>query len=257
MDSALSFVVTENLYVFLLIFVRFGAALMIMPGFGDFFTPKKVRMMLVLVLSFLLTGVFYQQFPSFPNNPITLALVLSYEFVIGILIGMMARILFSALDVAGMIIGIQVGLANAQIFNPGAQTQGSIVGTFLYLLGVALLFATNLHHVMLYAIYESYSMLPPMNAPDTASMSELVVKAISHTFFVGFKIAIPFIIIGLIVYAAMGIMGRLMPQVQIFILALPMQIYIGFLTLSFILSAAMIYWIRTVEEGMTFFLSFQ
>lgn len=255
MESALSFIVTENVFVFLLVFTRFGAALTIMPGFGDFFTPMQIRLMFALALSFSLTSVFYQNFPAMPDSTIALVIVIAFEFIIGALIGVMARILMSALDTAGMIIGINTGLSNAQIFNPGAQTQGSLVGTFFYILGVVLIFATNLHHVLIYAVYESYEMIPPFTVPEFASIADLIARAVSSSFLVGFKLATPFIIIGLMLYTAMGIMGRLMPQVQVFILALPVQLLVGFITLSFVISATMIYWIRGFEEGLALFLS--
>ncbi len=255
MDSALSFVLVENVYVFLLIFTRFGTALILMPGFGDFFTPMQVRLLFALSLSFALTPVFYETFPVMPNELSELAGVIGYEFLVGALIGVISRILISALDTAGMIIAINIGLANAQMFNPGARSQGSLIGTFFYIIGVLLIFATNLHHVMLYAIYESYNMLPPLSVPDIGAIADLVAQSVSRSFYIGFKLAVPFVVIGLVLYVSMGVMGRLMPQVQIFMLALPMQILVGFLTLSLTLSAIMVYWLRYYEQGMLFFMS--
>lgn len=254
MESDLSYILVENVFVFAMLFARFGTAISIMPGFGDFFTPVQVRLLLAVSLCFALTPIFYPIFPELPSNTVVLVQAVAYEFIIGGMIGVMARIFMAALDTGGMLISIQTGLGNAQIFNPGAQTQGSLVGTFFYLLGVVLIFATNLHHIMIYAIYESYQMMPPLNAPPFNIISDLMARAISHSFLIGFKIGVPFITIGLILYLAMGVMGRLMPQIQIFILALPLQILVGFLVLSLIVSPIMLYWIRTFEEGMTLFL---
>lgn len=254
MESDLSFILTENIFVFIMIFARFGAAIMVMPGFGDFFTPVQIRLLFAVSLSFMLTSVFYQKFPTMPDNSVVLAMAIGYEFFNGALIGIMTRILMSALDTAGMIISIQTGLGSAQIFNPGAQTQGSLVGTFFYLFGVILIFATNMHHMMLYTIYESYQLMPPLVSPQLGAVSDFVAQAISHSFIIGFKLSLPFIVLGIIMYSAMGIMGRLMPQVQIFILALPMQIIVGLMTLGVTVSAIMLYWLRTFEDGMALFL---
>lgn len=254
MQSIEEFLVS-GVFAFMLIFTRLGTAMMIMPGIGDSFVPSNIRLMMVLSMSFVLTPVMMGFMPEqVPAFPVLFSLIIM-EFVIGFFVGSMARIFMIALDVAGMLISTTSGLANAQVFNPTLASQGSITGAFLSVTGVVLLFATNLHHMLIYGLVESYHMFPVGAVPDSGSMAQLVTRALSASFLVGFQIAIPFIVVAIMLYIGMGVLSRLMPQVQVFILALPVQIMLSLLTLSLVLSAVMLFWLRNFEAGMTFFLS--
>lgn len=254
MLSLEEFLVT-GVYAFMLIFTRLGTAMMIMPGIGDSFVPKNIRLMMSLGMAFVLTPVVQQYVPSpVAAVPVLFSLILM-EFVIGLFIGTMARIFMAALDTAGMIISMTSGLANAQVFNPASASQGSIAGAFLSMTGVVLLFVTNMHHMLIYGLVESYNMFPVGGVPDTGSMAQLVIAAFSGAFLIGFQIAIPFVVVAMLLYIGMGVLSRLMPQVQVFILALPVQIMLSILTLMLILSSAMLFWLGKFEEGMVFFLT--
>ena len=253
MVSIEEFLVT-GVFAFMLIFVRLGTALMIMPGIGDSFVPANIRLMMALAMSFVLMPVVQTYMPSpIPAFPVLLSLIMM-EFVIGLFIGTIARILMAALDTAGMVISMTSGLANAQVFNPSLATQGSIAGAFLSMTGVVLLFVTNMHHLLIYGLVESYQMFPVGAVPDSGSMAELVARAFSSAFLIGFQIAIPFVVVAMLIYIGMGVLSRLMPQVQVFILALPLQIMLSMLTMALILSAALLFWLGKYEEGMVFFL---
>src|SRR5690606_34345136 len=129
--------------------------------------------------------------------------------------------------------------ANAQIFNPSMATQGSIVGAFMSITGVVLMFSLNLHHLLIYGLVESYRLFPLGGIPDAGSMAELITRAVSSAFYVGFQIAMPFVVVALLIYIAMGVLARVMPQIQVFILALPLQITLSLLTLSLVTSAGL------------------
>lgn len=245
----------SGVFAFMLVFTRIGTAFLIMPGIGDSFVPTNIRLMMSLAIAFVLTPVIQPFIPDpIPAFPVLVALMMM-EFVIGLFIGTIARIFMIALDVAGMLISTTSGLANAQVFNPSLSTQGSITGALLSMVGVVLLFATNLHHLLIYGVVESYDMFPVGGVPDAGSMAQLMTQAFSASFLIGFQIAIPFIVVAMMLYIGMGVLSRLMPQVQVFILALPVQIVLSMVTLSLIISAAMLFWMTKFEDGMTYFLS--
>ncbi len=254
METLESFLVS-GIFAFMLIFVRIGTAMTIMPGLGDSFVPQQIRLFLALGLSLVLAPVVQ---PFVPNPLPALAVIFSLilmEFVIGLFIGTVARILMTALDVAGMIISMTSGLANAQVFNPSLASQGSITGAFLSMTGVMLLFATNLHHMLIYGLVESYQMFPIGAVPDAGGMAQMITKAVSAAFLIGFQLAVPFVMVAMLLYIGMGVLSRLMPQVQVFILSLPIQIILSMITLFFVLSTMMLFWLTKFEEGMTFFLT--
>ncbi len=254
MQSIEEFLVS-GVFAFLLIFTRLGTAFMIMPGIGDSFVPTNIRLMIVLGLSFVLTPLLQVYMPEqVPAFPVIFSLIMM-EFVVGLFIGTMARIFMVALDVAGMLISTTSGLANAQVFNPSSSSQGSITGAFLSMTGAALLFATNMHHMLIYGLVDSYKQFPLGGIPDAGSMAQMITQAFSSSFKVGFQLSIPFIVVAILLYIGMGVLTRLMPQVQVFILALPIQIMLSMLTLALILSAAMLFWLTSFENGMMYFLS--
>ncbi len=246
---------TTGVFAFLLIFVRIGTAAMIMPGLGDSFVPANIRLYIALGLSLVLSPVIQPYVPSpIPPLSIMFALIIM-EFVVGLFVGTVARVLMVALDTAGMLISMSSGLANAQIFNPSLAGQGSIVGAFMSVTGVVLLFTTNMHHLLIYGLVESYVMFPVGGVPDTGSMAEMMARAVSASFLTGFQIAIPFLVLSLVIYVGMGVLSRLMPQIQVFILALPVQIILSLLTLALTVSAALLFWLGRIESGMTSFLT--
>ena len=239
----------------MLVFVRIGTALTIMPGIGDSFVPQNIRLFMALGLALVLSPVIQPFVPDpIPALPVLFSLILM-EFVIGLFIGTIARVLMAALDVAGMIISTTSGLANAQVFNPSLASQGSITGAFLSMVGVVLLFVTNLHHLLIYGLVESYHMFPVGDVPDSGSMAEMMSRAVSASFMIGFQLAIQLVIVAMLLYIGMGVLSRRMPQGQVFILTLPMQIMLSMITLFFILSAGMLFWLTKFEDGMTFFLT--
>ena len=243
---------TTGVFAFMLVFVRIGTVLMLMPGLGDMFTPSNVRLVIALALSLVIAPFVTQFVPNPIPEASKLVLLLGAEFIIGILIGTMARILIAALDVAGMVISLSTGLGNAQLFIPTMASQGSLIGAVLTMTGVVLLFVTNLHHLILAGLVNSYYTFPIGLLPAPEGMAMIISKAIAVTFTTGIQIAAPFIIIGMLIYIIMGILARLMPQVQVFLLVLPLQIMLGFTTLFLGIGVMMMLWSDRFEDGMTY-----
>lgn len=244
-----------GVFAFMIAFTRIGTAMMIMPGVGDSFTPSNIRLYIAMGLALVLTPVLQTFMPSpLPALPVMFVL-LGMEFIIGLFVGTIARVLISALDTAGMIISLMSGFANAQVFNPAMATQGSIVGAMMSVTGVVLLFALNLHHLLIYGLVESYHLFPIGDVPNAGSMAELMARAVSSAFYIGFQIAIPFIIVGLLIYIGMGVLARVMPQIQVFLIALPLQIILSLVTLLLIISTGLMFWAAQFEDGMMYFLS--
>ncbi len=121
--------------------------------------------------------------------------------------------------------------------------------------GVTLLFITNLHHLLIHGIVESYEMFPIGQVLNTGDMADLVARAVSASFMTGFQIAMPFVVISMVLYVGMGVLSRLMPQVQIFMIAIPVQIMLALVVLSLSISAIMLFFLTRFEDGMVYFLS--
>lgn len=249
MQSLLNEIVVGHLTAFLLVFMRTGMALMIMPGIGDSFVSPQIRLHFALAFAFVLTPLLSPQLPPLPSHAPDLIMLLMSEAFIGLFIGTVMRIMITALDTAGTAIAIQSGFANAMVFNPSSATQGSLMGALYSVMGVTLLLVTNMHHYMLASIVDSYTLFPALaQAPDMLPIMEVVTRTVSAAFRIGIQLAMPFLLVGLVVQLAFGLLGRLMPQVQIFFLAMPLQILLALVLLTMVLSAGMLYWLKGFES---------
>ena len=253
--SALEDFLATGVLAFILTFVRMGSAVMIMPGIGDSFVSQRIRLLTALGFSFVLFPLIVPSLPSPVPGTFVLFSMIVMEFIIGLFIGTVARVFMTALDTAGMVISFSSSLSNAQLFNPALAQQGSLVGAFLSVTGIVVLFAANLHHLLIMGLVESYQFFPVGAIPDTGSMAQLMAKTVSASFNIGVKIGAPFLVMSMLIYVGMGVLSRVMPQIQVFLLALPLQILLALVTMSFVLSAGMLYWLTQFEQGMVFFLS--
>jgi len=240
---------------YLLVFSRVGAMMMLLPGVGTMGVPARVRLVLALAVSFALTPTVQGQYPAAaPQTMIALVILIGQEITAGVLVGAMAAIIMSALQVAGFLIASQIGLAYAQTLDPTQNTQGAVVGNFLTLLGTVMIFATDLHHLAIGAIAGSYRMLPPGAALPTADMAQLVIKLISSSFALGFQLAAPFLVFGFAIYAALGVLAKLMPQLQIFFVAVPINILCGFVIMLAMLGSSITLFLNFYTASMGTFL---
>ena len=228
------------LLTYLLVFSRVGAMVMLLPAIGEMGVPARVRLVLALAIAFALTPQVQGSYPAIaPQSTIALVIMIAQEVTAGVLVGAMARIIMSALQVAGYLIATQIGLAYAQTLDPTQNTQGAVLGNFMTLLGTTLIFMTNQHHLAIGAIAGSYEMLPPGGHLPTGDMAQLVITMVSSSFALGFQLAAPFLVFGFALYAGLGVLSRLMPQLQVFFVAVPLNIVCGFLILIALLGSLM------------------
>lgn len=238
--------------VYMLVFARVGAMAMLMPGVADRSVPSRVRLMFALGLAL----AFAPQFAGYyhQTNPLTvpaLFVLLFQEITVGVLLGALARIIVSTLSVAGFMLANQIGLAMAQTFDPTSPNdQGAILGNLISLLGLVLVFATNLHYLIITAITGSYHLIPPGAALPTADMAELAIRFVSGSFALGFQLAAPFVVFGFVVNLAFGVLSRMMPQLQIFFVVMPINVLIGFSLLSLFLGTMMTVYLEYFARQM-------
>tara|TARA_R110002124_G_scaffold64985_2_gene177910 strand:- start:732754 stop:733539 length:786 start_codon:yes stop_codon:yes gene_type:complete len=255
LQSGLQAFIAQGVFAFMLTFVRVGTALMIMPGLGDNLVPQQVRLYIALGFTFVIFPITSSYMPNPMPSSVLLFVLIIFEFVTGVFIGTIARILLTALDVAGMILSMMIGLGNAQMFNPIMASQGSLIGAFLSITGITLLFVTNMHHLLLMGVFESYHAFPVGEMLEAESMAEMIAKVVSSSFRIGIQMSLPLIVIGTIMYISMGVLARIMPQIQVFMLAMPLQVLLGLITFGMIAATAVLFWLKEFENGMVFFLS--
>ena len=244
-----------SMYHFFLIFCRIGSAMMVSPGFGEIYVNGKVRISMALVICLMLTPLLSPSFPPVPVGILQLFIAIVPEIMIGLFFGLIIRMVQSILHIAGMVIAFQSSLASALLFDANQGSQGSVIGNFMTLVGVTLLFATNLHHLILAGIIDSYNLFTVSKYPITSDLAEMISRTLSSGFLVAVKISSPLLVIGLCVYIGSGILGRLMPQMQVFMVMIPAQIYVAFTFVLITFSAGMMWYLDYFKEVIGMFVA--
>ncbi len=231
-----------------LVFARLGAILMLLPGIGESTIPPRIRLSFALAFSLAVGPLIAPGLPVMPENLAEAAGLVALEVLIGVMIGAASRILLMAGAVAGQIIGYQTGLAMAQSFDPTQGQSGALPAQFLNLMFMVLIFVTNLHHYLLLTAAQSYEMMPAGSAPAVGDAASWALQLFIDAFALAVQIASPLIAFGLIFYLGLGVLSRLMPQAQIFFIAMPLNILIGFAILAMTLGAIALVWLERFEQ---------
>ncbi|MDJ0981356.1 MAG: flagellar biosynthetic protein FliR [Kiloniellales bacterium] len=237
-----------GIFAVLLVFVRVGASLSLLPAFGEAYVTPRLRLVVALVIALLLAPVLAEQLPPMPTQPAALLLLILGEALVGIFLGTLARMFMSALTTAGMVIAYMSSLANALVNDPTAEQQGSIAGSFLSVTALLLIITLDLHHMLLIAVIDSYGLFAPGVAPPLGDFSDLMARTVAKTFLLAIQIATPFIAVGSIFYLGLGLLARLMPQAQILFIAMPLQVMVGISMLALAVPATLGWFIASFED---------
>jgi len=233
--------------VFMLVFARIGTMVMLLPGLGEMSVPQRVRLMLALVLTAVLLPVHRGAYQVDLRSFSPVLTLLGQEIFIGLVVGITARLMISALQVAGFVIAQQLGLGFVTAIDPTQGQQGVLVGNFLTILGVTLIFATDLHHLVIGALNDSYALFRPGEIPLMGDVAALTTQTVALAFKIGIQLSAPFLVFGLLFNLGLGVLSRLMPQMQVFFVGLPLSILLGLLILLLVLGTLMTVFLGSVD----------
>ncbi|CAN7234296.1 flagellar biosynthetic protein FliR [Phenylobacterium sp. LjRoot219] len=219
-----SYATAQQVFVGGLVFARLAAIVMLVPGIGETFIPARIRLSLAFVMTIALFPVLSVGAPALPGTSAELAGAVIKEALIGLMIGAILRIFMNALAVTGEIVSIQTTLSFAQTANPGQAAPSTTLGTFLTLLALVLIFATNLHHMFLSAIVRSYTLFPFHKVVPVGDAGLLAVQTVGKSFALGVQLSAPVLVFAFIFNIATGLVGRVMPQFQVFFVASPLLV---------------------------------
>lgn len=245
----------ETAYLFMLMFARMGTLAMLMPALGERTVPVRMRLVLALAITLLLFPVVATAYPPLPAGLTGVLTVLAGEFAVGFGIGLIARFILSSLQTAGTTIAFQMGLGFAQNIDPTQGAQGALIGNFLTVLAIVLIFTTNLHHLAIAALHDSYALFPPGTVFPAGDFATAALMALTEAFVIGIQLAGPFLVFGLIFYLGLGVLSRLMPQLQIFFIAMPANIMIGLALMMLLIASVMAWYLGYVETALMRFIA--
>ena len=225
----------------MLIFARLGTIVMLMPGIGELSIPPRIRLSFALLVTLIFFPVIAPLYASAgPLDTPGIFILLAAEMAVGFVVGFGTRLVTYALQIAGTVIANQSGLAMALAADPqNAGQQSALISSFLGVVAVTLVFTANAHHLLITALHDSFLLFPPGHIFPVGDVRILVTDTLTRLFVVAMRVSAPFLVIGLVLYFAMGLLNRLMPQLQIFFLALPFNIFAGLAVMMMVLTAMM------------------
>jgi flagellar biosynthesis protein FliR len=224
---------------FILAFARVGAMVMLLPGLGEANIPVRVKLGIALLLTLIILPLHRAAYHVDMNSMTSLLVLMLQEIIIGVVLGATARVTLSALSVAGSVIAQQLGLGFVTSVDPTQGQQGLLIGNFLTILGITLLFATDSHHLVISALNESYRIFSPGETILTGDVADLATRAFAAAFKIGMQLSAPFLVFGLVFNIGLGVLARLMPQMQVYFVGVPLSIMVGFLIFALVLTAMM------------------
>ncbi|MBP3039478.1 flagellar type III secretion system protein FliR [Bacillaceae bacterium Marseille-Q3522] len=224
-----------NFPALLLIFVRVSAFFLMMPLFSYRSIPARHKIGISFFLAWIMFNVV--DAPQFEINAAYYLLIIK-EMLVGLLIGFIAYLILSAIQVAGGLIDFQMGFAIANVIDPQTGVHSPLLGQYLYTIGLLLLLTVNGHHLLLDGIYYSYEFIPidqPWLPLGNANIPEFIIKSFSMMFMVAFQMAIPVVGSLFLVDIALGIIARAVPQMNVFVVGLSLKIGVSFIVLLIVM----------------------
>lgn len=227
----------QSLFGFFLVFCRVGSMFMVLPTVGETFINPQYRLCFALLVAGVITPVIVGTLPPLPPDPGRLFLLVLGEILIGVFVGGLIRLIMTGLQVAGTIIAMQTSLSTGQMYDPAQGTQGTILANLMTMVGLAVIFASDLHLVLIAATGDTYRLFPVGTFPLSGDLASAAASTAAGSFKMAIQFSAPLTVFSLIFYLGLGAINRLMPQLQVFFIAQPLQIGISLVVLVATLGA--------------------
>jgi flagellar biosynthetic protein FliR len=231
MFPLLPFVNLNEVAFFALVLGRLAGIFSAIPLFGGERVPMMIRVVLIFAMTLVCYPVLRTKAPQLPMDTVSLVILIMREALIGITLGIISQAVFSAVEFCGQLVGMQMGFSMASMFDP-TMGQVPLMAVFQMLLATLLFLTLNIHHVFIRAIIESYSLIPPGNWHMSAGLMKFLVKTTGDIFIIGIKLAAPVMVSLLATSVVLGIMARSFPQMNIFMVSMPLNVGVGLLMLG-------------------------
>lgn len=236
-------------FAFMLVVARFGAAMALLPGLGEATVPAMVRAGLALSLAILLLPVIFPHPPVLPEASLTAAGMIAAEVITGLWLGWMARLLTIALAMAGNFIAYLLGISTVLQPDPELGAQSTALATLFGLVAPLAILVTGLYRLPLTALVGSFRLVPPGTLLPDADAAAVAVTAVAQSFALALRLAAPFLLASIVWQAAVGLIARLVPRLQIYFVSMPGQIAGGLLLLASVVGIILATWQGAVREG--------
>jgi flagellar biosynthetic protein FliR len=233
----------------MLLVCRLGACGMLLPGTGETSIPMPVRLGLVLALVPLLLPALAPGMPAAPDDPAGALKLVAGEIATGVWIGLLARLVMTAMSMAGQLAAGFVGLSSMIAPDPNMGAQGTALSQFMGVAVAAVALASGLYALPLRALAESYAVMP-VGAPFLGEVqAQAMAEGVSASLVLAVQLSAPLLLLSLLGQVATGLLSRVAPQAQVFVVAAPAQTLAGLALLALLLPAMLAFWAEAARNA--------
>jgi flagellar biosynthesis protein FliR len=233
MDASLMNLILQRMDIFLLLAVRMLGLFTTAPIWSNRLVPVQMRVALAVAAAVVVAPLF-REFPQ-PESLLSLGLLAARELLVGMAIGFIAALAFAAVQLAGELMDINMGLSMINVLDPMTNTQMPVMGNFLYILSILIFFSINGHHMLLQSILDSYALVPMGKAALSTTLSQSLIVMAARLFVIGFKVAAPVLAALFLTTIALGLLNRAVPQMNVFVIGMPVQLGVGIFMMMVVL----------------------
>ncbi len=230
------FVPVEQFQIYLIILARVAGFISAIPVFSSTQNPVQIRVGLAVMTALILFPVMAQDIPVIAFESVSFLLFIVAEVLLGSLLGLISRMIFTAIEFGATVIGYQMGFAAANVFDPQSERQLSLVSQFQNVFAIMIFLAIDGHHIFLQTAAISYQYLPPGQFNIAGEAIPYLFELAAHMFQIGFQFSAPVLAVLLLSGLSLGILARIFPQLNVFMLSFPLNIGISFIVIALTLN---------------------
>lgn len=228
----------EQFQTFLVVTSRVAGFIAAIPVLAAAQTPVRIKVGLVFATSLVLFPIMVDAVPKVSFSPLPFALLIISELLLGLLLGLVSRLIFTAVEFGATVVGFQMGFAAANVFDPQGERQVALLSQFQNVFAILIFLAINGHHLFLQTAVMSYDFLPPGQFDISGEAIPYLMQLTSHMFAIGVQFSAPVLAVLLLSGLILGVMARVFPQLNVFLLSFPINIGVGFIVIALTLSMA-------------------
>jgi len=222
--------VLPEFQAFLVLVSRIGGIVAAFPMLGGRTVPHQIKIALVVMLGIALSPLI--RLPPLSQDAIEMTAGLVSELLIGLVIGLAVRLVFGALEVAGDLLGVQMGFGAVQLLDPMTAQHSSVISEYFRIIAMLVFLSLNAHMAVVGAIVSSYDAIPPFGARLSPAIGEEVLRLSQHMFEVALKLSAPVLVVMILINILLAMLGRAVAQINVFVLSFPITIAAGLLVLG-------------------------
>jgi flagellar biosynthetic protein FliR len=226
----------EQFQTFLIVTSRVAGFIGAIPVISSAQAPGRIKTALVVAISLAVFPVMSGAVPDISFSPLPFMLLIISELLLGLLLGLVARLIFTAVEFGATVIGYQMGFAAAEVFDPQNQRQVALISQFQNIFAILIFLAINGHHLFLQTAIRSYELLPPGQLDLSGQAVPYLMELASHMFSIGVQFSAPVLAVLLLSGLILGVLARVFPQLNVFLLSFPINIGTAFIVIALTLS---------------------